>query len=492
MAAVEVVEEARPAPQTAGQAEPFAEKLDLEDRVFVTLNAGHTSAYVNELIPVTVKLYVNRLNVSDIQLPTFAQEGFSKVEFREPKQYRENLNGLVYDVLEFKTNIFGTRPGEYRLGPAAIKCNIMVRRNVARMPRTQNEFFEDEFFKDSFFQNAMARYERHPMELKSQDAPVIISPLPEEGKPADFSGAIGDYQFIYNAGPKKVRTGDPITLTMEINGAGNFNTVLIPKLDNVEGFKIYEPQIHTEENRKTFKQVLIPETDQVTQAPKAIFNYFDPESRQYKTVSHAPIPIQVEKGKYEGPAQVVGPQVTAPGPAPEEERRRNMIYIKESPDKWQKAGYGIYKSKIFLIFVMLPLLFLIIFYAIARRRNKFKRDTVYAGRVRALGLSKTGVKALKSLMKAKNAKGFYELLFKTMQDYLGNRLHVPPAGITADIGDSLLAQKEVDLDIVRKVKALFDACDRARFALSDIDEMKVYDDLKEMEEVMRYFERVKL
>ena len=75
------------------------ENLDLGDKLFMKLDVGKTSAYVNELIPVKVKFYVNRMNLSDIQLPTFDQEGFSKIEFKEPKQYRERVGGLTYDVL---------------------------------------------------------------------------------------------------------------------------------------------------------------------------------------------------------------------------------------------------------------------------------------------------------------------------------------------------------------------------------------------------------
>ena len=226
----------------------LSETINLEDRIFVTLTVDKTTAYVNELIPVTVKLYVNRLNVSDIQLPTFSQEGFSKIEFKEPKQYRENAGDTIYDVLEFKTNIFGTMPGDYRLGPAKIKCSLVERKVGPRGAR--DEFFSN----DSFFEDFRARYEKHPVELKSQDVRLIISPLPTEGRPKDFSGAVGDYQFIFEAGPTKVKVGDPITLRTTINGTGNFNTVLMPRLDNTTGFKVYEPEVKTEDNRKSLRK----------------------------------------------------------------------------------------------------------------------------------------------------------------------------------------------------------------------------------------------
>ena len=224
---------------------PTPEKLNLEDKIFVTLDVDKAQSYVNELIPVTVGLYVNRLNVSDIQLPAFDQEGFSKVDFKEPRQYRQQRDGLIYEVLEFKTNIFGTKPGEYALGPARIKCSVMVKKRMARTPSMRDDMFGDDYSRDSFFEEFFTHYERHPMELKSQSTRLIISALPAEGRPKGFSGAVGDYQFIYNVSPTKVRVGDPITLRMDINGTGNFNTVLMPKLDNAPGFKAYEPDVKT-------------------------------------------------------------------------------------------------------------------------------------------------------------------------------------------------------------------------------------------------------
>ena len=488
--AIEVVEERAPQPAVpmaaAPQAAALPEHFNLEDRIFLTLSAAKTSAYVNELVPVTVKLYVNRLNVSDIQLPTFGQEGFSKAEFKEPKQYQEHLGGVLYDVLEFDTKIFGTRPGDYKLGPASIKCNIMIAKSVGPRRWSKDDYFGDDSFNDFF-----TRYERHPVELKSQDMPLIISPLPEAGKPADFSGTIGDYQFIYSATPKKVKVGDPVTITMEVNGTGNFNTVLIPKLESTDGFKMYEPEIKTEENSKAFRQVLIPETADLKAVPKAVLTYFDPSAKQYKTISQGPIPIVVEKGKEEAPSQVVGLPASTPQKA-DEEPKRDIIYIKEAPGKISARGSAFYRSPVYLFAIPMPLLFLIAFSFIQARKNRARTDSAYASKLLSLKTSRHGMKKLKSLIKTNRAKEFYEELFKTLQGYLGYRLSLPQAGITVDVIDSVFIPNGVELEVARKVRSLFETCDRARFALMDVAEFKMSSDLKELEDIIKYFERIKI
>lgn len=492
MVLLEAAEE-RVAPMAQPAGPNILQQMNMGDRIYLTLFVDKPAAYVNELIPVTVKLYVNRLNVSDIQLPSFDQEGFSKVEFKEPKQYRERVAGMLFEVLEFKTSIFGTKPGDYRLGPARIKCSVMVPRVASRGPMA-DDFFPKDPYGGSMFDDFFTRFERYPLELKSQDAQVVISPIPSEGRPSDFTGAVGDYQFIFNASPTQIKVGDPVTVRMDINGTGNFNTVIMPNFDNTTGFKTYEPQVRTEENHKGFTQVLIPETDRITQVPKATFTYFDTNAREFKTITQGPIPLQVDKGKYEAPSQVIGPTpgVQAPAPAKEADLGRDIIYIKESPGTWFKKGKVYYKTRAFSAVILAPLMFLMAYYVLRRRQARLKSDTAYSGRIMAFRSSKKGLNDLNRQLKTGDPKVFYGILFNTLQNYLGYRLHIPPAGVTANTAVECLVSKEVDPAVVSKVKRLFDACDKARFAFLQVGDMKMRDDKKELEDILKHFERKKL
>ncbi len=492
MVFLETVEE-RVAPMSQPIGPSVLQQMNMGDRIYLTLFVDKPASYVNELIPVTVKLYVNRLNVSDIQLPSFDQEGFSKVEFKEPKQYRERVGGLLYDVLEFKTSIFGTRPGDYRLGPAKIKCTVMVSKSISRGPMA-DDFSPSDPYGGAMFDDFFTRYERHPLELKSKDAAIVVSAVPPQGRPADFMGAVGDYQFVFNASPTKVKVGDPVTVRMDINGTGNFNTVLMPKFDSTSGFKTYEPQIKTEGSRKSFTQMMIPETDTVTQIPKATFSYFDPNARDFKTITQGPLSIQVEKGGEEAPSQVIGPipGVQAPVPAKDDDLGRDIIYIKESPGIWFKKGKVYYKTKAFFAVILIPMIILATLYIVQRRQTRLKSDSVYAGRVLAFKASRKGLKDLNSQLRSGDPKLFYEALFKTLQNYLGYRLHIPPAGVTAGVVVQGLASREVDPAIVSKVNNLFDTCDMARFAYLHVGDYKMRDDRKELEEIIKYFEHKRL
>ncbi len=485
------VTEERALAQKPQAPEPLTEKMNLEERIFVTLNLDKPTAYVNELMPITVKLYVNRMNVSDIQLPAFSQEGFSKIEFKEPKQYKERMGGLTYDVLEFRTNIYATKPGDYKVGPARIKCNIVVRKKVAGGAMSDDMFGGDPALRDSFFEDFLARYQKEPVELKSDEVHLIVSPLPSDGRPKDFSGAVGDYQFIYEASPAKVKTGDPITVRMTINGTGNFNTVLSPRLDGIEGFKAYEPEVKTRENSKAFTQVLIPDKESITQIPRAVFSYFDPIAKEYKSIVQGPIAIQVEKSKEELPSKVVEPASAAPSSG-EKELASDIVYIKEVSGKWVPRENQIYKKGVFWLFVIIPLAAFLAIYIVVGRMNRIKQDAVYASRLAALKVARSGMKSLKRFLAPGDSKIFYEALFKTTQDYLGNRLNMPPAGLTFDMVKEKLLSKDADAAVITKIRNLFTVCDEARFAFLKFDIDKMRDDYKELEDVITYLERRRL
>ena len=92
----------------------------------------------------------------------------------------------------------------------------------------------------------------------------------------------------------------------------------------------------------------------------------------------------------------------------------------------------------------------------------------------------------------RDEKAFYEELFNTLQSYLGYMLKLPPAGVTADIADGILATKGVDVWMLNSIKGLFHKCDEARFAMSRSSDRDLRDDLKSFEEIINYFERKKL
>ncbi len=467
-----------------------AEDMDLLDRIFVTMEAPKNKVYINEMIPLIVKLYVSRVGLRDIQFPKIAHEGFSAGGFGQPRQYRTRAaNGVIYDVIEFKTSLFGTRPGQSMLGPAEIRANRVIRRGTSRRrPSGFDDFFDEEMFNDFF-----DRYETYPLTLKSSQIAMTVLSLPKEGRPDGFSGAIGNFTFDLDCAPKDVKAGDPITLTMTVRGVGNFDTAKAPALESKEGFKVYKPKvIKQEDGLKVFEQILMPKSEAVRAIPPISFTYFNPGINIYRTIHKKKTPIRVSKLEREEELRIVESPETGPKLFRKETFGRDIIYIKDSPGRLNRRGGYLYGNGGFIFLNLLPLLALIAIFAIYKRNERLKTDLRYARRLRAPKKARAGLNEARGFLSQNKAHEFYDSVFKTLQEYLGNRYHIAAGGITVNIVDEVLRPKGLDNEMLNNLKDIFMQCDMARYAPSEFNEEKMQESLANLKKIIDYMERKKI
>ncbi len=481
---VEVVRGLNGLPQ-AGQGKIAAQPENLKDRAFLALEADKRKAYVNEIIPVRIKLYANRLAIKDIQFPEFTHEGFSADEFAQPRQYQESVRGVLHNVIEFETNVFAIRAGELKLGPSQLSCNLLIKEGSSRPRRP---FFFDFGFDDDFF----SRYTSYPLHLKAVEVPVTILALPKEGKPDDFSGALGNYSFSATTDMREVKVGDPITLKLRIRGEGNIKSLSPPALNFGDDFKVYEPEVKQEKSGKTFEQVIIPTNAQIEEIPRINFSFFDSESGQYKQVSQGPIPIKVKplpKGE-----QLKVFEVARQGEGPLQKREilgRDIIYIKDTPGALKRKGSLLCKNRLFVLLQFLPLAALIAALIFQRRKERLQSDIGYARRLRASGKAKKNLRRLRRLLGSNETAKFFDAVFKILQEYLGDKFHLPIAGITVNVVDEL-KMHNIEAEILDKIQECFAACDMARYAVSSLTKDEMLGTFKLLEEIIDRLERVKV
>jgi hypothetical protein len=126
--------------------------------------------------------------------------------------------------------------------------------------------------------------------ITSNQYTMHIRPLPEAGRPADFSGAVGLFVVASDAQPAVIAAGEPVTVTLDVRGAGNFDYVRCPVLPNDPHWKFYAPKSRMTfvdeartEGLKSFELSAIPQKNGNVVLPRASFSFFDPRSRQYIT-----------------------------------------------------------------------------------------------------------------------------------------------------------------------------------------------------------------
>lgn len=452
----------------------------LKDRLFLTMKTGKSKIYINETIPLTIKLYVSGLSIRDIEYPQFSHDGFSAEQFGKHNQYQENKGGILYDVVEFKTSIFGTKAGEFTIGPATLSASLVMKNR-----RGRSGIFGDPF--DDFF----GRYEAEPVELSSDGIRLTVLPLPKANRPADFNGTVGDFTIDISVSPTVVRTGDPVILKSTVTGKGNFSTVTGPVITNSDNFKIYEPQSKQEGNRKTFEQILIPMSDSIKEVPETLFSYFDTSSGEYKTIKSGPFPITVTKPDKKEDLIIMDAPRTAEGAIIKETFGHDIIYIKESPGALKKKGVYLYQNPLFLLLQIIPLILLAAIISIKKRRDRLNADIGYARRLKAPRKAKKGIREAELHLGNNNMRDFYDTVFRTLREYIGNRFHLTTGGITVDDVERLLEGHNVDTSVTGKIQNIFAECDMARYAPSELGPGKREVTLKNLKEVIDHLERNK-
>lgn len=464
--------------------EPTEEKL--KDRVFLTIETNKTKFYLNEIVPLTIKLFIRNLPIRDIQYPQLGFEGFSMEEFSKPKQYQKTLNGKRYEVIEFNSKIFGVKPGEFTLGPSRLSCNLLMRKQGRRRGGSPTgNFFDDDFF-DSFFE----RRQIYPLDLKSNEVSITVLPLPQKGVPKGFNGAVGDFSFEMEAGPQEVKVGDPVTLKMVIKGKGNFDTVFPPVLQSQQDFKIYEPQVKQEDHAKIFEQIIMPETNTLDNIPEVRFSFFNPNKNAYQTITRGPIPIKVKQSK-DREIKIVDGTLMKINIPKKEILGRDIIYIKSSPGKLIKKGVYLYKKNGFWIIQIFPVAVLVVVLALHRKREKLRTDLRYARGLQAPKKAKKGIDQARLLLKENKTMEFFDSIFTTTREYFGNKLHLSAAGMTINTVEEVLKQNSIDEDVLKKIKDVFRNCDMARYAPSEFNNARMEDVFKNMEEIIDHLERKK-
>jgi hypothetical protein len=295
--------------------------VDTTKLVFAELIVPKKSAYVGEMIPVVVRIgFATR--VFGLDGPEITGQGFTMQKLQQSEQPRlESITGRQWEVYTFKTAVAAARPGKFEIGPvkATAKMMVAVRPRSSSRSRSPFDIFNmDDPFSDPFFADPFGRTgERRDVPIVSEAAPLEVKPLPP-GAPANFSGAVGNFNMTVNANPKNVQVGDPITVTSTITGRGNFDRVNGPLLEDERGWHKYPPSSKFKQDddvgisgTKTFEMVLSANEKKQSISP-FVFSYFDPAKEAYVALRNDAIPIRVEGGTATAAA---APAMTPPGSA---------------------------------------------------------------------------------------------------------------------------------------------------------------------------------
>ena len=437
--------------------------------VWLEITTPRHEVFLHQRVPLEVSLYVGGVRVADAQYPLLPGDGVALEPFEEPVRQRRTVGDRVFRVLRFRTTLVPLRSGTIELGPASLQLNV-----IRRTPSASPNLF-DRFFSDSLFGT-----ERRPRTLRSELLSLRVRPLPQAGRPATFSGAVGQFELDVTAEPTQLRVGDPLSLRMLLSGTGRVTDAQLPSLVNTEGFRTYTPQMDQPDPDTTvFEQVLIPQDETLDAIPAVHFSYFDPETAQYRTLSSQPIRLLLQPA----PDEPAGPLVGGL-PAQTEQLGQDIVYIKDELGRFHSPGRAWYRSPVFWLWHVVPLGLLGAAGCYDRRRRRLSGDARYARFARAGKQARHGLRAAEQALAESDSAALYALLSRTLQDYLAAKLDLPPGRIEP----GTVAARGVSAACVERVAEVLSVCEQVRFApgTAEGDGPSV---LRAVEDIVRHLER---
>jgi len=447
--------------------------------IFVKAWLDKDEVFVNEPAMLTYTLYT-RLSAT---YKGFEKEpvttGFWVEDFPPEKTIRRTeqyLNGSRYVVADVrKLALFPTQAGIFTLEPGVLSAAVEVQ--------------SDDSFNSFYSYNIFGRGSRFPSsflsQIVSQSLPteslkVTVKALPAAGKPANFTGAVGQYEMSSSVDKKQVEAGNPVTVRVKIKGRGNINTVQIPPLAPIDGLKIYDAASSSQiskdrlivEGEKVSETVVVPKKDGTFTIPPFHFSYFDPQTMAYEE-------IQTQAHTFKATPAPEAEEPLPPLPTSESVSQndvsvmaKDIRFVKTTDAAGPLEGNDWVDRPLY--WLLNGLLFLAVAASALVSRWRRRGSEAKGWRVYRAGLSaRKRLRQAGRLLRQKNQDAFYAEISKAFMGYFADRLDITPQAVSKDEVIRALAEK-ISPETLNGIESLFEALSLGRFGRADHgeDEMK--------------------
>lgn len=463
----------RPQPSRSAATRPeVIGKDQIKDNLFIRVETDKRTVNLGEQVTASYKLYTRLpMEINLTKLPSL--NGFWSQDFQipqPPKPVKEIYNGKEFQVFEIKrTALFPTQTGELELDAA--QAAGVVRLLKSQPVRNQDPYGDDPFasffgsmlMSDPDFNDAFATaydYEDVPVKLQSTPIKIQVNDIPTAGRPASFHGAIGQYTLESNIDRTELTTDDVAYLSLKITGTGNLKMIGAPKFNLPEDLDQYDPVIKdtiTNTNDiiagvKTFTYAIAPRSEGLFSIPAAEFTYYDPHSKEFKTIQTPSYTLHVKQGKEDNTLSknrlpkdihdIVSSDISI--------QKSKSSYLPSSPVYW--GGFA------------LPLLAYLGLIAYKRKEDALQSNTVLLKNKRANKVAMKRLEAAEVFLKQSAQSPFYEETSKAVWLYLSDKLNIPLSSLSKEVALRKLNELKISTDLQTELLRVADECEMALYA----------------------------
>ena len=403
-----------------------------------------TVVYEQQAFPIRYKLYSStEFDISSFNAPQY--DGF--ISEKQPDDGRrqltlESYQGKNYRAVEILNEVlFAQRSGTLTIPSSEVGIRIPV------------EGDDDPFFSSATFVDRT---------LRSSPVTIQVRPLPAEGKPQDFSGAVGSFRMKAELLTKTPKTNESVTIRLTLEGTGNLKLASSPKIQFPESFEVYDPKETYEghvtatnvQGKKVIEYFAIPRRTGSVTVPPLTFSYFDPQKGRYEILRSQSFSLQVAQGKAEVSEEK--------GSLRQQEESLRTL----RSDEGAKEITGLRVAKSWGYLLLYPLVVLIglgIYFILARRRS-LRADSLSYHASRASAVATRRLRKARQLLEAGSREPFYEETLRALWGYLGDKLRLPVSELSRATVSELLRGRGLEESTIQGLTEVIDEVEYARYA----------------------------
>ncbi len=435
--------------------DPNDSQVSADDSLHLVAEISNTNPYINEPITVVYKIYfsynIGITNWRELDKPKYNDFWSQNIDIKQLVAEEGKYNGEKYRFVTLrKTVLYPQKSGKLVIEPLSLDVDVQLPSN------RRNIFGQVLLVEDHKRVSAGAKT-------------ISVKALPESGKPADFSGAVGRFTFKVTPSKTNLKSGESLDLDVSVSGTGNLKLFTLPKPIVPSALEMYDP-VHNEQvstplsgmtGKISDKYAIIPQYKGNYPIKPMVFTYFDLGSRSYKTITSPEIMVNV----LEGPNAADNAVAATPGDTKKAILSSAQFkFIKLKTELTSMKHKDFYGSKLFYILSVLPFLFIPVIVLFKKKKEAIDGDV--AGNKIKLS-NKLAKKYLSEAQKEiGNKEPFYIALEKAMHNFLKAKINIETSEMSKEKISEILLEKKANPEAIASFINLTENCEFARYAPS--------------------------
>lgn len=425
-----------------------------DENLHLVAEISNYGPYLNEAITILYKIYfrnpISISNVQELESPEFSDFWNHPITISQRTVGNGTYKNEPYkEVIWRKVVLYPQKTGALKLEPLTLSLNVDI-------PSNRRDLFGNRIYKQI------------QKTITAGGVNIKVKPLPLEGQPPNFNGAVGQFDFDVILSKKALKATESFQAKVKVRGNGNLKLFDLPKISVPNTLELYEPE-HSEQVKTTLKGMQGSIEDSYTIVPQyqgkypispLTFSYFDPKRETYRTLQSQKLIVDVFDGPIAGRSSIANNSQIQQQNVVSSDSAFRFINLDTSLNWIDQKSF--WKSNGYWGLVLSPFAALIFLFFVQKQKSKNVQDEQQIKQRAANRLARKYLSSAKAQLN--NQAAFYEALERALHNYLKAKLTIETQEFSKLKIKTLLAARQVSQTTATSFVELLENCEQARYA----------------------------